>query len=54
MNALSKKVAVDDNHLNELSKRVEASDQKIAKYDNRSAENQDDDDGEEKSPDRKS
>jgi len=45
---------VDDNHLNELSKRVEASDQKIAKYDKRSSEDQDDDDGEENLPDKKS
>jgi len=37
MKDVSEKVAVDDRHLNEISKRVEASEQKIAQYNNSSA-----------------
>jgi hypothetical protein len=36
MRNVSRHVEDDDKHLNELSKRVKASDQKIAKYDARS------------------
>ena len=46
MKDVSEKVAVDDRHLNEISKRVEASEQKIAQYNNRNAV----DDLEEESP----
>jgi len=44
MKDLSQKVAVDDQHLNDVSKRVEASDRKIAQYDDRRLKDRDDDD----------
>ena len=39
MKDVSQQVADDDQHLNEISKRVDASDQQIAKYDDRNLKN---------------
>ena len=47
MKDVSKQVAKDDQHLNEISKRVEASDQEVAKYDDRRLAEAEDEDGDE-------